>query len=73
MSFPNSHRPLGREIPQHDPAIRISREQAQVFPEKVHAVDLCGVASEYVIGLSWREDRAMQEILGLGGHAFSYL
>jgi len=54
MSLPNSYRSFNRKVPQNNPAVSVSGQQAQILPEKVDAVDLGGMATENIVWLGWR-------------------
>lgn len=53
MSLPDSYRSFDRKVPQNNPAVSVSGEQAQILPEEVDAVDLGGMAAENIVWLGW--------------------
>ncbi len=54
MCAPDSGRPLGGHIPEHNPAICISSHETAVGSDKGRTVNLRSMATEYVSGLSRR-------------------
>lgn len=51
VGLPHSQRPLGLQLPVHDPAIGVTSQQARVALQDLDAVDVCSVATEDVGGL----------------------